>query len=42
MIKIKGLFNRRILLKIDVEGMEYSGLKTFPVHNFEYIDQMVI
>lgn len=38
----KNLKGKGIILKIDVDGAEWMGLKTLPISYLDYIDQMVI
>lgn len=42
MIESHNLRNKPIILKIDVEGAEWPGLRSLPLEYLDYIDQILI
>jgi hypothetical protein len=42
MLRQRNLTGRHVSMKIDVEGAEWPGLRTFPVSDLRWIDQMVL
>lgn len=41
-IDSRNLTNKHIILKMDIEGAEWSGLRTFPREYLKYVDQIVM
>jgi hypothetical protein len=41
MLRERNLAGRHVMMKIDVEGAEWPGLRTFPISDLQWIDQMV-
>lgn len=40
-LKNHDLVNKHIFMKIDCEGGEYPGFKSFPMESLKYVDQIV-
>jgi hypothetical protein len=42
MLKQRNLTDRHVSMKIDVEGAEWPGFRSFPVAALEWVDQLVL
>lgn len=38
---MKNLTKKHVMMKIDVEGAEWPGLRTFPISYLDYVDQFI-
>ena len=41
-IDSRNLTNRHIIVKMDIEGAEWPGLRSFPREYLKYVDQIVM
>lgn len=41
-IDLRNLTNRHVILKMDIEGAEWPGLRSFPREYLKYVDQIVM
>lgn len=42
MLVLRNLTKKHVTMKIDVEGAEWPGFRSFPMADLEYIDQIVL